>query len=95
MAGLRNQPKHPPPTQDNSPIDSDNESVLGVHFDSMRVDWEHEDESDVESEVDLDDYDDEEFGAILAEMVEKEEAKDLDWLPPRLRIKMKERKGAC
>jgi hypothetical protein len=94
IGGLRNQPKQPSLTRDHSPVDSDDESTTGVHFDSMRVDWEHEDESDVESEVDLDDFGDEEFGVKLAEMVEKEDAKDLDWLPPRLRVKLQERKGA-
>ncbi|KAJ7348685.1 hypothetical protein DFH08DRAFT_1080007 [Mycena albidolilacea] len=35
-------------------------------------------------EVDLDDFDDEEFGINLLEMAEKEDPKDLDWLPPKL-----------
>ncbi|KAJ7851140.1 hypothetical protein B0H14DRAFT_3451531 [Mycena olivaceomarginata] len=50
----------------------------------MRVDWENDDESDIESEADLDDFDDEEFGIDLLEMAEKEDPKDLDWLPPKL-----------
>ena len=78
ISGLRNQPKQPLPVLQDSAMDSDNESVKGVHFDSMRVDWENEDDSDIESEEDLDDFDDEEFGASLAEMVEAEDAKDME-----------------
>ncbi|KAJ7249144.1 hypothetical protein B0H12DRAFT_1122899 [Mycena haematopus] len=80
ITDLRNQPKQPSPTQDDSPIDSDRESISGVHFDSMRVDWENEDESDIQSEVDLDEFEDEELGVNLVEMAEQEDEKDLDWL---------------
>ncbi|KAF8208560.1 hypothetical protein K438DRAFT_1754445 [Mycena galopus ATCC 62051] len=95
MSGLRNQKKAslaPPDASENITDTSDDDSAMGVHFDSLRVDWEHEDDSDVESEIDLDDFDDEEFTLRLAEMAEKEDSKDSDWLPPNLRIKIKERK---
>ncbi|KAJ7934945.1 hypothetical protein B0H13DRAFT_1854651 [Mycena leptocephala] len=59
----------------------------------LRVDWEKDDESDIESELDLDDFEDEDFGFKLVEMAEKEDVKDLDWLPPRLRVVQREKKG--
>jgi len=96
LAGLRNQPKQ---SQASSVAiggskDNSNDALLpGMHFDSMRVDWENDDESDIESEVDLDDFDDEEFGINLLEMAEKEDPKDLDWLPPKLQALQMRRKG--
>jgi hypothetical protein len=50
-------------------------------------------ESDIESEVDLDEFDDDEFTLRLADMAEKEGLKDPDWLPPSLQVKFRERKG--
>ncbi|KAJ7586640.1 hypothetical protein C8J56DRAFT_891519 [Mycena floridula] len=95
VAGLRNQqpvviPEVIIDPQETS--DGNEELVTGLHFDSARVNWEHEDEeSDVE-ELDLDDFDDEEFGIRLVEMAEQHDAKDLDWLPQKLHVKTKERK---
>jgi hypothetical protein len=85
IPGLRNQPK-----QDQTPSavfddDSGDPLMPGIHFHSMKVDWENDDESDIESELDLDDFDNEEFGINPLEMAEREDSKDLDWLPPRLR----------
>lgn len=54
-----------------SECNSDDALVPGIHFDSMRVDWENDDESDIESEVDPDAFDHEEFGINLLEMAEK------------------------
>jgi len=93
ITGLRNQKKDPTPPQSDSGGNSDHEEALGIIFDSTRVDWENEGESDIESELDLDDFEDEEMGLKLADMAEREDALDLDWLPPNLRIKHRERKG--
>ncbi|KAJ7913786.1 hypothetical protein B0H13DRAFT_2325921 [Mycena leptocephala] len=93
ITGLRNQGKQPPPIQDDPGTVPDDHSMPGVHFDSLRVDWEKDDESDIESELDLDDFEVEDFGFKLVEMAEKEDVKDLDWLPPRLRVVQREKKG--
>jgi hypothetical protein len=74
-------------------IPSDDDSTMGVHFDSLWVDWENEGESDIELEVDLDEFDNEEFTFWVADMAEKEDLKDPDWLPPSLQVKFRERKG--
>ncbi|KAJ6544077.1 hypothetical protein B0H19DRAFT_1076244 [Mycena capillaripes] len=92
LTGLRNQRKNPSPPPEDFTVISDDESAPGVHFDSMQVDWENDNESDIESELDLDDFDDEEFSLNLVEMAEKEEVKDLDWVPSHLQVKLKERK---
>jgi hypothetical protein len=96
LQGLRNQPKQGPTPStiaEDSEDNSHHTSMPGMHFDSMKVDWENDNESDHESEIDLDDFEDEEFGISLLKMAEKEDSKDLDWLPPRLRVLQKERKG--
>ncbi|KAJ6577780.1 hypothetical protein B0H19DRAFT_1062359 [Mycena capillaripes] len=96
ISGLRNQPKQdstPPAVVGAFGDDSDDALIRGLHFDSMKVDWENEDESDMESEIDQDDFEDEEFGIRLLEMAEKEDSKDLDWLPPRLRVLQTEHKA--
>jgi hypothetical protein len=59
----------------------------------MRVDWENEGKSDVDSELDLDDLEDEDLSLKLADMAEREDVLDLDWLPPNLRVKHRERRG--
>ncbi|KAJ7603150.1 hypothetical protein DFH06DRAFT_1350506 [Mycena polygramma] len=98
ISGLRNQPKpvSTPPVpsvpEKESVETSDNDFPPGFHFESMRVDWENDDESDIGSEWDLDDWDDEELGIKLAVMAEKQDSRDLDWVPPRLRVKPKEKK---
>ncbi|KAJ7882736.1 hypothetical protein B0H14DRAFT_3128725, partial [Mycena olivaceomarginata] len=95
ITGLRNQQptSSAPSIGSNDPGDTlDDDSTMGVHFDSLRVDWENEGESDIESEVDLDEFDDEEFTLRLADMAEKEDLKDPDWLPPSLQVKFRERK---
>ena len=45
--------------------------------------------SDIEEEMELDILDDEEFRRKLAEMIEKEDGKEPDWIPERLRKKRK------
>ncbi|KAG2048591.1 hypothetical protein BDR06DRAFT_975890 [Suillus hirtellus] len=45
------------------------------------------DKSDIDEEVELDMLNDEEFGKKLTEMVEREDGKDLDWIPERLKRK--------
>jgi hypothetical protein len=96
LSGLRNQPKQSqtPSVAIGGSEDNPNDALVpGMHFDSMRVDWENDNESDIESEADLDDFDDEEFGINLLEMAEKEDPKDLDWLPPKLRALQMRKKG--
>lgn len=93
ITGLRNQKKDPTPPRSDPGSDSDNGDPTGILFDSTRVDWENEGESDIESELDLDDFEDEELGLNLVEMAEREDEKDLDWLPPNLCLKQRERKG--
>lgn len=69
---------------------------IPVHLDSLRVDWAGEDEednTDVDDELDDDGWDDEEFGMRLAEMAEREDGKDSDWIPAKLKAKIMKKKG--
>ncbi|KAJ7884263.1 hypothetical protein B0H13DRAFT_1890044 [Mycena leptocephala] len=87
ITGLRNQqqPDSTPSAVAGDSEDTNDDGFMpGIYFDSMRVDWENDDESDIESELDQDDFEDEDFSISLLEIAEKEDAKDLDWLPPRL-----------
>ncbi|KAJ6528980.1 hypothetical protein B0H19DRAFT_1083319 [Mycena capillaripes] len=96
ISGLCNQPKQdstPPAVVGASGDDSGDALIRSLHFDSMKVDWENEDESDMESEIDQDDFEDEEFDIRLLEMAEKGDSKALDWLPPRLRVLRTEQKA--
>ncbi|KAJ7577287.1 hypothetical protein C8J56DRAFT_1061420 [Mycena floridula] len=71
----------------------DNEGLgAGLHFDSTQDNWEQEDEESDDDELDVDDFDDGEFAIQLVEMIEKQDAKDLDWVPAGLCLKVKERK---
>ncbi|KAJ7875215.1 hypothetical protein B0H13DRAFT_2668932 [Mycena leptocephala] len=47
---------------------ADDNFIPGIYFDSMRVDWENDDESDIGSELDLDEF--EEFSIKLLEIAE-------------------------
>ena len=89
ISGLRNQQKDPTPPGNDCRGNSDHEEPTGIIFDSTRVDWENEGESDVESKLDLDDFEDEDFALKLADMAEKADVLDLDWLPLNLCRKKK------
>ncbi|KIK81411.1 hypothetical protein PAXRUDRAFT_15258 [Paxillus rubicundulus Ve08.2h10] len=63
---------------------------LAIEFDGLKISYEQEYEQEVEegkSDLDIDDeielemVDDVKFGRRLAEMVEKENKKDVDWVP--------------
>ena len=67
-----------------------NQSGLGddnvpTTFVSMRVNWEEEDtsllESDVDDEVELDIWDDEDLGQRLVDLMKKTDDENSEWLP--------------
>ena len=74
---------------------------LAIQFESTRIDWEREDhngssKSDIdlnENVTDFNDLEDEEFVQRLIEMAMKEDEKDMDWVPARLRTKERVKKG--
>ncbi|KAF8521613.1 hypothetical protein BU17DRAFT_87850 [Hysterangium stoloniferum] len=81
----------PPDTECSDLEQSDSEvKQLAIGFDGLKISYEQEYEQEVEegqSDLDIDDeieqemLDDIEFGRRLAEMVEKENNKDADWVP--------------
>ncbi|KAF9236630.1 hypothetical protein BU15DRAFT_76727 [Melanogaster broomeanus] len=67
---------------------------LAVAFDGLKINFEEaygdtdgSDMSDIDEEIELGILEDEEFGRKLAEMVEKEDGKDPEWIPERMRRK--------
>ena len=76
--------------------ESDNEDNVTVAYDGLKISYEEEYmgtgstyDSDIDEEMELDILDDEEFGRKLAEMIEREDGKEPDWIPERLRKKRK------
>jgi len=90
-SGLRNQTSLSPHSPSPSGKSGGNTEEFGIHFDSIRVDWEKtvmlDDGSDIDeedSDTD-DDLEDDTFGKKLAEIMVQEDEKDADWVPVRLR----------
>lgn len=103
-AGLRNQRRTLPSiseriTSDIDESHTDHETEeLAVVFDGLKIDYQQEydeevdseDEEYVEAEIErLKMLDDVDFGRRLAEMVDKEDEKDADWIPRVLQQKLK------
>lgn len=73
---------------------------ISITFDSIRVNWEEEEGaqtevSDVDDEMELDIWDDEDLADMLEEMTKKADSKDAEWLPPRLKKEQSRRSGRC
>ena len=83
-----------------SDVDPDDLAECTAMLDSLRINWEKEDEDEWESNKDSeldseDDYDlDEEEGVERTrELAKKVSEDDMEWLPPQVVRKAKERKG--
>ncbi|KAJ7904884.1 hypothetical protein B0H13DRAFT_1881561 [Mycena leptocephala] len=90
IAGLRNQQQQdstPSAVAGDSEDTADDGFMLGIYFDSSG--WTGR------TMMNQDEFEDEDFSISLLEMAEKEDAKDLDWLPPRLRDMRDRKKKEC
>jgi hypothetical protein len=52
-------------------------------------------DSDLDDQMELDIWDDEDLAENLEEMLRKADVEDRDWLPPRLQQQQNQRKGEC
>lgn len=101
-SGLRNHRKiasqSPRSTSPLGESDARHADELGIHFDSIRVNWEKATQLDGDSDIDMEeedmDLDDIEFAQKMADMAMKEDEKDSDWIPPRLRRKAGQNQGS-
>jgi hypothetical protein len=65
----------------------DQDETITAVFDGLKINFEQEygsastDESEIDEEMELVVLVDEEFGRKLADMIEKQDDKDLDWIP--------------
>lgn len=79
--------------------DIDFEERHHITFDGTRINWEEEDtaplDSDIDDQMELDIWDDEDLAEKLEEMMRKSDEKDCDWLSPRLQQQHNQRKGGC
>ena len=110
ITGLRNQDQHAtsPPISKGSirlsgkrELDECQQNEGKTISNGLKISFEQEydgsaptDESEVDEEIELELLEDEEFGWKLADMVEKENDRDLDWIPERLKRDSKRQKNA-
>jgi hypothetical protein len=103
ISGLKNQnasliPSHDSSPRSTSPGIAPPQPIVTV-TDSIRTNWEEEDsaplDSDLDDQLELDIWDDEDLAEKLEEMLMKADVEDCDWLPPRLQQQKNQRKGEC
>ena len=82
------QSSHVPSLPD---LDDETESDVPIIFDSLKVDYAAEESEDGGSETNTgeQELEDEEFAASLAELILDDDPKDEDWIPVKLRRKVK------
>ncbi|KAG1853065.1 hypothetical protein F4604DRAFT_1933334 [Suillus subluteus] len=96
MMGASNRESRSHSSDDSGSSLDANEDTVSVMFDSLKINFEQEymedeDRSDIDQELEMDALDDEDFGCRLVEMVQKEDERNPDWIPERLRRKAKKR----
>ena len=98
ISGLKNQNASLIPSHNSSPTRSTSPAPQPIVPDSTRTNWEEEDaaplDSDLDDQMELDIWDDEDLAEKLEEMLRKADAEDCDWLPQRLQ-QQNQRKGEC
>ena len=105
ISGLKNQKASPIPSpslsHDSSPRSTSpapNAKPHPIVLDSTRINWEEEDvvlDSDIDDQMELDIWDDEDLAEMLEEMLRKADAEDCNLLPLRLQRQQNQKKCEC